>query len=249
MSNIKSHYIDFRSEHRIYFLDGMLHELVGMCADTDYDDWSEDSYSTNSSPRTRYKLIFDPEQMYNGGYYEEGSLPYIFAHRGDTLTHPMLSKILLNNIYYNIDDPICILETLSRFDLHIDMSKPICDITVRLCDIVSGYRVETNIHSVFGYPLTFIHYPTDGQKGIIFTIDGNEKLYTFKRLATAIGKIIFTLRSCFDRDVEIVNFHAVRFEDTPKEEEIALPEAYDKFLRLINIAAEQERRYWEKYKT
>lgn len=55
MSNIKSHYIDFRSEHRIYLLDGMLHELVGMFADIDYDEWNENVQSSHPSPVAWYK--------------------------------------------------------------------------------------------------------------------------------------------------------------------------------------------------
>ena len=41
MSNIHTNFIDFRDEHRIYFLEGNLLELVGMIADTDYDDLDE----------------------------------------------------------------------------------------------------------------------------------------------------------------------------------------------------------------
>ena len=86
------------------------------------------------------------------------------------------------------------------------------------------------------------HYPEKGKKGIICHFDGIEEFFSYKRLASALGEILYALREYFKRQFEIVSIEAVRYDDTP----IDLPESYNKFIRLINIAAEIQRRYWKK---
>ena len=250
MSDIQSHYIDFRDEHRIYFIEGMLMELVGMIADTDYDELHNDSPSTDPSPVTWYKLIVHPELMADGGHYEESCLPLIFAHRGDTISKHKIAKYLLENIYYNTDSPIILLEELQELDLCVDKSDMICDIAVRLFSVLGdGYRIETELQTTFGYPLMFIHpHQKDGKKGLMFSIDDEKKHYTFKQLATAFGAILYALREFYERDIEIVSIREVKKEYTPEEYEAELPKSYRQFLRMIEIAAEKEKRYWNEFK-
>lgn len=250
MADIQSHYIDFRDEHRIYFIEGMLMELVGMIADTDYDEWNNDSPSTDPSPVTWYKLIVHPELMFDGGHYEEGCLPPIFAHRGDTISTHKIVKYLLENIYYNTDSPIVLLEELQELDLCVDKSDMICDIAVRLFSVLGdGYRIETELQTTLGYPLMFIHpHQKDGKKGLMFSIDDEKKHYTFKQLATAFGAILYALREFYERDIEIVSIREVKKEYTPEEYEAELPKSYRQFLRMIEIAAEKEKRYWNEFK-
>ena len=242
MSNLHSNYIDFRSEHRLYLLDGCISELVGMIADTDYDEWDEDTVSEDPSPITWYKLIVNPEYMHDGGHYREGSLPFIFAHRGDVLKEYQLVNYLMNNIVYSVDSPICLLEDLKNFDLSAILTDSLRSISIRLCSVWSGYRVETSA----GGKLMFISTPKDGSKGVVFTSDGHEKLYSYKELAKAFGQILYALREFFhDSTININRISIVENECTSDEKLVPAPKGYTKFLRLVNLGAEKERMYWE----
>ena len=243
MSNIQSHYIDFRAEHRIYLLEGVLWELVGMLADTDYDDWDEKSISDDPSPRTWYKFVFDSEFMYDGGHYPEGSLPGIFAHRGDTLSTVQIGIYLLGNIYYNNDSPICLLEGLKAFDLKADFS--VADIKVRFLPIGNGYNIETDLQSFVGWPPIFVRPSPDGKKGLVFSVANNEEFYSYKRLATRMGRILYALREYFGRDVEITSIVGVKDVGSSKESEYELSPSFHQFFRLVNIAADVEKDYWK----
>lgn len=243
MSNITTNYIDFRQEHRIYLLEGVLYELVGMLAITDHDEQEDDGFSTHSSPVTYYKLILDAEQMYNGGCYQEGELPTVFARRGDVISLPRLALYLLGNIYFNIDNPSILMEQLEEYNLKVE-NNDICDITIRLYPVYHGYRVVSDFHSSFHCPLTFIS-SSEYKTGLLFDVKGHKEFYTFKKLATRLGKIIYALQTSFERDIEIVRICEVKGEGTPDEQEIDLPKGYSQFLRLVRIAAEKERIYWE----
>ena len=245
--NIQSHYIDFRDEHRIYLLGGILYELVGMIADTDYDDWDENSFSSDPSPRTWYKLILNSEYMYDGGHYEEGSLPHVFARRGDTIGLPNLLRYLLENVFFRVDNACILMEELSGLDLKVDDLKKV-DLTLRLYPVHSGFRVVSELHNPFDFPLIFVKSPDD-RKGIIFSYEGNEDFFTFRKLATEIGRIVFALQDYFKRDIEIVHICRIEGECTPQEREAELPKGYSQFLRLVRIAAEKERNYWKKFET
>ena len=243
MSNITTNYIDFRQEHRIYLLEGVLYELVGMLAITDHDEQEDDGFDTHSSPVTYYKLILDAEQMYDGGCYQEGELPPVFARRGDVISLPRLALYLLGNIYFNIDNPSILMEQLEAYDLKVE-NNDICDITIRLYPVYHGYRVVSDFHSSFHCPLTFIS-SSEYKTGLLFDVKGHKEFYTFKKLATRIGKIIYALQTSFERDIEIVRICEVKGEGTSDEQEIDLPKGYSQFLRLVRIAAEKERIYWE----
>lgn len=238
MSNIKSHYIDFRSEHRIYLLDGMLHELVGMFADIDYDEWNENVQSSDPSPVARYKLVFNSEYMFDGGRYKEGELPNIFAHRGDGLEVSQVMALLLHNMIYNIDSAVvCLEDDLMQFGLCCKSS--LCDIVIRLCPVWSGFRVETDM----GGALMFINTLTDGK--ISLTVDGYEKCFTYRELAISIGEILYALREYFKRDIEIVKICRVENECKADQREVITP-TYEKFRRIIELGALKEEKYWEK---
>jgi hypothetical protein len=226
---------------------GILDELVGMIAFTDFDEWDDVSYSENGSPRTWYKFIFDPKFMYDGGYYEEGSLPWEFAHRGDTISFPMLSSILIENLFYNVEDPIFILEkTLSKYDLHVDTSKLVTDISVRLCKLKNGYMVEMNfLDRIVDEELFSFHYPEDGKKGIIIHLNGDEEFFSYKRLAEALGEILYALRDYFKRDIEITRICEVKNWGTKQQYEVDQTEKFQWFLRLISIGVEKQKRYWK----
>lgn len=246
MANIQSHYIDFRNDHRIYLLGGALYELVGMIADTDYDDWDEDSFSSDASPRTWYKLILNSEYMYDGGHYEEGSLPPVFARRGEVIGFPNLLRYLLGNVISRVDNACILMEELPGLDLKVaDLGK--VDLTLRLYPVHSGYRVVSDFHNTFHSPLTFIK-SSDDKKSIVFSFENGEAFFTFKQLATEIGKIVYALQSYFKRDIEIVHICRIEGECTPQEHESVLPKGYGQFLRLVRIAAEKEKKYWEKFK-
>lgn len=241
MSDIHTNYIDFRDEHRIYLLDGMLYELVGMIADTDYDEWNEHSTSDDSSPITWYKLILNSNYMFDGGHYEEGCLPYVFAHRGDVLNGYQLMQYLINN---HTDDPICLLEALDDFDLTAELTESECSIRIRLFPVWSGYRVESNI----GFPMMFISAPKDDRKGVVLDGQGyeGEETYSYKRLAKEMGEILYALREYFKKPtIDISGITIAEDECAPKETEVEAPEAYNRFLRLVRIAAEKEKKYWE----
>lgn len=246
MANILSNYIDFRDEHRIYLLDGVLWELVGMIAFSDYDDRDEEFGTT--SPKTSYKFIFNSELMQNGGFWEEGFLPPIFAHRGDTLNlsqvvcylveHCLVEDFFVENVGYIFRSPVDFTE---RLDLHIDSETILCDISIKLIEFNGGYNIKCDFPQKLNLPWMFIYFPSDGRKGIMISHSKNgyerkTKFYTFKAFATVFGEIIYSLREYFDREVEIVDIKAVSRDDTP----IDLPKSYEKFLRLINIAADKE---------
>ena len=240
--NIKTNYIDFRNEHRIYLLEGILDELVGMIAVTNFDDLDEDSPGPSASPKTTYKLILNPDCMYTGGVWEEGDLPSVFAHRGDIISHPLLLKILLGNIFFRTDDAVSLMfYQLKKYDLKVEeLTKN--DITLRL-DRLSGddFRVGSDLHSLIDYPLTFISY-SDNPKGIRFSIGGNEEVYSFYELANRIGEIVYALQEYFSRDVNITRICEVKNQGSSNEQEVELPESYSKFLRLVRLAAEKERK-------
>ena len=243
MSNITTNYIDFRQEHRIYLLEGVLFELVGMLAITDHDEKEDDGFGTHSSPFTYYKFIFDAEQMYDGGCYQEGELPPVFARRGDVISLPRLALYLLGNIYFNNDNPSILMEEIGEYDLKVE-NNDICDITIRLYPVWQGYRVVSDFHDCFHGPLTFIS-SSEYKPGLLFKVDGHKEFYTFKKLATRIGQIIYALQTSFERDIEIVRICEVKGEGTSDEQEIDLPKGYSQFLRLVRIATEKERIYWE----
>ena len=239
MSDIHTNYIDFRDEHRIYLLDDHLHELVGMIADTDYDEWNEDSISDDSSPITWYKLILNSKYMFDGGHYREGDLPSIFAHRGDVLKGRQLMQYIINN---HLDDPICLLEDLDEFDITAELTESECSIQIRLFQVWSGYRVESNI----GFPLMFISAPKDDRKGVVLTVNGEEKTYSYKRLAKEIGEILYALREYFKKPtIDISGFSIVEDECAPIETEVKAPESYTRFLRLVRLATEKEKKCWD----
>lgn len=241
MSDIHTNYIDFRDEHRIYLLDGMLYELVGMIADTDYDEWNEKTKSDDSSPITWYKLILNSDFMFDGGYYEEGCLPYVFAHRGDVLKGYQLMQYLINN---HTDDPICLLEALDDFDLTAELTESQCSIRIRLFPVRSSYRVESNI----GFPMMFISAPKDDRKGVVLDVQGyeGEETYSYKSLAEYIGKILYALRKYLHRPtIDIYGFSIVEDECAPMHTEVKAPESYTRFLRLVRLAVEKEKKYWD----
>lgn len=240
MSNIQSHYIDFRDEHRIYLLGGCLCELVGMIADTDYDEWNEYSISNDSSPVTWYKFITNSKFMNDGGHYMEGSLPPIFAHRGDRLEIRHLMKYLLSNIYYNTDSPIVLLEDLGEYGLTIG-EEVVADIVIKLCHVWDGFRVESN----YNVPLMFIRLSKETPHQIIFSVDGKEKIYSIKRLAKELGDVIYAFREFFENDVKVSSIVMVEDECKPQRREVDAPAPYQKFLRLIELGAEIEKRYWD----
>ena len=244
--NIKTNYIDFRNEHRIYLLEGILDELVGMIAVTDFDDLYEDCPGPSACPKTTYKLILNPDIMYTGGVWEEGELPSVFAHRGDIISHPRLLKFLLGNIFFQTDDAVHLMDQLKKYDIKVkDLIKN--DITLRLKRLLGdNFRVESDLHSLIGYPWTFFSY-SDNPKGIRFSIDGNEKIYSFYELANRIGEIVYALQKYFSRDVNITRMCEVKNQGSSNEQEVELPKSYSKFLRLVRLAAEIERKKWIAY--
>ena len=244
--NIKTNYIDFRNEHRIYLLEGILDELVGMIAVTDFDDLYEDCPGPSACPKTTYKLILNPGFMYPGGCWEEGELPSVFAHRGDIISHPRLLKLLLGNIFFEADDAVGLMDQLKKYDLKVeDLTKN--DITLRLERFLGdNFRVGSDLHSLIDYPSTYISY-SDNPKGIRFSIDGNEKVYSFYELANRIGEIVYALQEYFSRDVNITRICEVKNQGSSNEQEVELPKSYSKFLRLVRLAAEIERKKWIAY--
>ena len=190
MSDIHTNYIDFRDEHRIYLLYGLLEELVGMIADSDYDERNENAMS-DSSPITWYKFIVNPKYMFDGGHYKEGELPPIFAHRGDVLTGYQLMNYLINN---DNDEPICLLEELEGLGLTAELSERECSIQICLVPLWNRiFRVESNI----GFPLMFISEPKDN----CVVLEANEKKITcsLKKLIIDIGNILYALREYFHK--------------------------------------------------
>lgn len=241
--NIKTNFIDFRNEHRICLIEGSLDELVGMIADTDYNDFDKCSPSPNATPRTMYKLILDPVCMFSGGYWEEGELPDVFARRGDVISHCQLLEYLLSNIFYRTAEATSLMNNLDRFGLKVEEPKTV-DITLYLEKIKGGYNVSSDWHSFSGEPMTYIFY-SDNPKGINLYVGENEEVFSFHELANSIGKIIYALREYFKRDVEIVHVCEVIIPHSSEGHEVDLPKGYSQFLRLVNIAAEKERRYRE----
>lgn len=243
MSKIRTNYIDFRSEHRIYLHNGWLTELVGMIADTDYDNWEKNKESGTIDPVTWYKFITDPQFMYDGGYYREGDLPSIFAHRGDKLRDYQVMTLLDQNIYFHLEDPILILEDhLKDLDLTCILSDQLRNIRIRLCSVWSGYRVELNT----GGSLMFIKVPKEEGKGIVLTIDGHKQEYSFRKLAKSAGQILYALRAYFhEPDICISDVSIVENECLPDQRLVPAPEPYFKFLRLIEMAAKMEERHWD----
>lgn len=239
----QTNFIDFRDEHRIYLIEGSLEELVGMIAVIDFDDDYEDfGKFCLPSPVTYYKFIINPKYMINGGYFSEGGLPNIFAHRGDTIKVWQMMEILLKNIYFHTETPIEILEELSDFELKVDPSEAICDIRIRLYQCTT-FRVETDL----GGALMFITIPEEGDKGFTFSIDGDEKFYSYRDLAIRIGEILYALRKFFHRpDIEIVNItlydiHEKEMSDVP------IVNGFQKFLRCVELAALIEERNGAKF--
>ena len=246
MSNIHTNFIDFRDEHRIYFLEGILLELIGMIADTDYDEWNKDTMSDDPSPITCYKLILNSECMFDGGHYSEGDLPPIFAHRGDVLTGRQLMQYLINN---HFDDPKRLLEYLDKLDLTAELTESECSIQIRLFPVLSGYRVESNI----GFPSMFIDAPSDGRKGVVWRVEEEEITCSYKRLAEEMGEILYALREYFKKPtIDISGFSIVEDDRAPMPTEVKAPESYTRFLRLVRLAAEKKKKYYddldEKYK-
>lgn len=249
MSNIHTNYIDFRDEHRIYFLEGNLLELVGMIADTDYDEWNKDTMSDDPSPITWYKLILNSECMFDGGHYEEGALPPVFAHRGDVLKGYQLMRYLINN---HVTEPICLLGELERLGLTAVLTESECSIRIRLFPVWDGYRVESNI----GFPLMFISAPKDGRKGVVLDVreeNEGEETYSYKRLAEEMGEILYALREFFKKPtIDISGFSIVEDDRALMLTEVKAPESYTRFLRLVRLAAEKKKKYYddldEKYK-
>lgn len=245
--NVQSNFIDFRNEHRIYLLEGGLFELFGMIAVTDcenVDDYSCESFSKAPSPVTSYKFIIDPELMMNGGYFEEGELPSVFAHRGDTISITQLMEYLMGNLYFHTEEPILLLNELSHFNLAVDQSQPVCDIRILLNDVGSVYRVNTNL----GGPLTFISFPSEGKKGVNLSIDGQSVSLSYRELAKKIGRILYALRRYFKRPgIDVVSISKVENEHSPQRREEKMCGKYNQFLRLVRIGAECEKRYWDNF--
>ena len=184
--------------------------------------------------------------MYTGGVWEEGELPSVFAHRGDIISHPRLLKFLLGNIFFQTDDAVHLMDQLKKYDIKVkDLIKN--DITLRLKRLLGdNFRVESDLHSLIGYPWTFFSY-SDNPKGIRFSIDGNEKIYSFYELANRIGEIVYALQKYFSRDVNITRMCEVKNQGSSNEQEVELPKSYSKFLRLVRLAAEIERKKWIAY--
>lgn len=235
----QTNFIDFKDEHRIYLIEGSLEELVGMIAVTNFDDDYEDFGKLRlPSPVTHYKFIINPNYMCNGGYFCEGNLPNIFAHRGDTIKVWQIMEILLKNIYFHIESPIAILEELSDFELKVDPSEAICDIRIRLYQIIKSFRVETDL----GGAIMFITISKEGDKGITVSIDGYEKFYSYRDLAIRIGKILYALRKFFHRpDIEIVNITLYDFWEKEMSD-VPIANGFQKFLRCVELAALIEER-------
>lgn len=234
--NIKTNYIDFRNEHRIYLLDGALYELFGMIAVTDLDDLDNDGMlrmQDSPSPKTRYKFIIVDGLMLNGGFYEEGDLPSVFAHRGDTIKIREIMKILLLNIYFHNAEPIDILEDLSDLDLTVDVPEPFPDIEIRIAEDHDFFSVDTNLY----HPIMHFSIPKKGENGVTLNINGYEDTYSLNFLATRIGEIIHDLRVYFKRpEIKIKGFSMwdSRFEN---KLDVPLPEGFENFLRLVEKEA------------
>lgn len=239
MSDIHTNYIDFRDEHRIYLLDGYLFELVGMLAFTDYDDRNEFCESLPSSapsPITWYKLIM--ERMFNGGYYLEEEQPNVFAHRGDVIKGYELMQYLINN---ENDDPIRLLEDLERYDITAELSDSECSIQICL-EVLGhgGFKVESNI----GFPLTFIE-PEDNR--VVLKANDKKVTYSFKKLIITIGSILYALREHLHKPT--IDISEIFFDEYfHKVEFVQNPDFFPKFLRLVRIAAEKTKMYWEDFK-
>lgn len=234
--NIKTNFIDFRNEHRIYLLDGALYELFGMIAVTDLDDLDNDGMlrmQDSPSPKTRYKFIIVDEQMLNGGIYEEGELPSVFAHRGDTIKIREIMNILLLNIYFHNAEPIDILKDLSDLDLTVDVPEPFPDIEIRIAEKYDFFSVDTNL----SHPIMYFSIPKKGENGVTLSINGYEDTYSLNFLATRIGEIIHDLRVYFNRpEIKIKGFSMwdSLFEN---KLDVPLPEGFENFLRLVEKEA------------
>ena len=102
----------------------------------------------------------------------------------------------------------------------------------------------------------FIDAPSDGRKGVVLDVreeNEGEETYSYKRLAEEMGEILYALREYFKKPtIDISGFSIVEDDRAPMPTEVKAPESYTRFLRLVRLAAEKKKKYYddldEKYK-
>jgi len=191
-----SNYIDFRNEHRIYFVNGLFDELVGMIALTDPNPqikWGKSPEMEIMSPETYYKLILNSKWMHDGGTFLESNLPPIFAHRGDELGADKVLDLLIENINHDWIGSYDLLVLLENFDLKVSFSEKLRSIELRLFYdpiIPDRFLLLNNVSKT-----TWFFF----QKGDRYNLFDDESL-SIVDVADRIAYIIDALRKFFNRD-------------------------------------------------
>lgn len=78
-----------------------------------------------------------------------------------------------------------------------------------------------------------------------YLVEGKEEKYSIKRLAKKLGEVIYAFREFLGNEVKATSIVIVEDECKPQRREVDAPAPYQKFLRLIELGAEIEKRYWD----
>lgn len=250
MSSMHTNFIDFRDEHRIYYFDGYLRELVGMImiTKTDQKEFSEAVVGNNlpKEPETWYKFVCNT-YMESGGIYKEGLLPDIFAYRDGEITLSRLVRYLLLNIHYRVDDPIVLIEDLSSYNLTVSsegLGGNGIEVFLYSMDADSYYRIETSICES-----TFM-YLSENKGKLSLRIDRKIAEGSVYWLIRSVAEIIYALQEYFHReDIRLSRICIMEKECLRQKPTMMYSKWCDRFPCFVDWFVKKERAYWNNLKT
>lgn len=247
MSSMHTNFIDFRDEHRIYYFDGYLRELVGMIIITkiDKEEFSEAVVGNNlpKEPETWYKFVCDT-YMGSGGIYKEDLLPDIFAYRDGEITLSRLVRYLLLNIHYRVDNPIVLIEDLSSYNLTVSsegLGGNGIEVFLYPMDTDSYYRIETSICES-----TFM-YLSENKGKLSLRIDRKIAEGSVYWLIRSFAEIIYALQEYFHReDIRILQICVMAKDGLNSKPTVVYSKWCERFPYLVDLYVKKERAYWKK---